>query len=57
MNLVRYSTTVDDRKKTLDGSRHSDKGGGGGGGHPDPKISGSPVSKKLFFGPSGLSLV
>ena len=31
-------------------------GGGGGGGHPDPLKRGSPVSKKIFFGPSGLSL-
>ena len=40
MNLVRYSG----------GSIPSDKEGGwGGGGHPDPKISGSPVSKKNCF--------
>ena len=32
-------------------------GGGGGGVHPDPEISGGPVSKKIIFGPSGLSLV
>ena len=29
----------------------------GGGGHPDPEISGGPVSKKIFSGPSGLILV
>ena len=37
------------------------RGGGGGGGrgsHSDPKIGGrGAVSKKYFFGPSGLSLV
>ena len=32
-------------------------GGGGKGGHPDPYIRVGPVSKKSFFGPSGLSLV
>ena len=36
------------------GSRPSEKKGGGG--HPDPEIRGR-VSKKNFFGPSGLSLV
>ena len=30
--------------------------GGVGGGHPDPEIRGA-ISKKVFFGPSGLSLV
>ena len=31
--------------------------GGGGVGHPDPyKTGGGAVSKKSFFGPSGLSL-
>ena len=28
-----------------------------GGGHLDPEIKGGPVSKKIFLGPSGLSLV
>ena len=28
------------------------RGGGGGAGHPDPLIK-----KKIFFGPSGLSLI
>ena len=42
--------------------RPSDKGEGGGGrpGHPDPEIRGGggwPVSKKIYFGPSGLSFV
>ena len=37
-------------------SRPSDEGQGGGGGHPDPEIRGV-VSKKLFFGLSGLRLV
>ena len=42
------------------GSRPSYKGGGGGeggGSHPDPQLRGGgrPVSKKFFFGPSGLS--
>ena len=31
--------------------------GRGGGGHPDPYIRGGAVSKKIYFGPSGLSLV
>ena len=31
--------------------------GGGGAGHPDPEISGGPVSKKNFFGPWGFILV
>ena len=32
--------------------------GGGGGSHPHPEIKGGgAVSKKTFFGPSGLSLV
>ena len=40
------------------GSRPSDKvGGGGGGDHPDPEKRGGPVSKKIFFGSLGLSLV
>ena len=30
---------------------------GGGGGHPDPEIIGVERSKKIFFGPSGHSLV
>ena len=32
---------------------------GRGGNHPDPEIKGGggAVSKKIFFGPSGLSLV
>jgi len=30
---------------------------GGGGAHSGPEISGEPGRKKLFFGPSGLSLV
>ena len=29
----------------------------GGANHPDPEIRGEGVSKKIFFGPSGLSLV
>ena len=36
------------------------RGEGGGGGHPDPEIRrrrGGAVSKKIFSGPSGLSLV
>ena len=43
--------------------RGARSGGGGGlglgkGGHPDPYIrERGPVSKKSFFGPSGLSLV
>ena len=36
------------------GSTPSDKGGPD---HPDPEIRGEGVSKKIFFGPSGLSLV
>ena len=32
-------------------------GGEGWGGHLDPEIMGDPVSKKIFFGPSSLSLV
>ena len=39
------------------GSRHSDKGGGGGSSRPWDKGGGSPVSEKILFGPSGLSLV
>ena len=32
--------------------------GKGGGGHPDPEIrGGGAVLKKMFFSPSGLSLV
>ena len=31
--------------------------GEGEGGHPDPEIRVGAVSKKNFFGPSGLSLV
>ena len=38
------------------GSRHSDKGGGGSS-RPWDKGGGSPVSEKILFGPSGLSLV
>ena len=30
---------------------------GGGGGHPDPEIRKGAGLKKIFFGPSGLSLV
>ena len=36
------------------------RGGGGRPGHPDPEIRGGggwPVSKKIYFGPSGLSFV
>ena len=34
------------------------KGGGGrGAGHPDTEIIGGAQSQKVFFGPSGLSLV
>ena len=35
------------------------RGGGRWGGHPDPEIraGGGAVSKKIFFGPSGLILV
>ena len=29
----------------------------GGGGHPDPETRGIPGLQKIFFGPSGLSLV
>ena len=32
-------------------------GGGGEGGHPDPELRGELVSKKVFFGSSGLMLV
>ena len=42
------------------GSRHSDQirgGGGGGSSRPWDKGGGSPVSEKILFGPSGLSLV
>ena len=33
------------------------KGGGRGAGHPDTEIIGGAQSQKVFFGPSGLSLV
>ena len=33
------------------------RGGGGRGGGGHPEIRGGPVSKNVFFGPSGLSLV
>ena len=46
------------KKQGSGGSRHSDKGGGGrGAGHPDTEIIGGAQSQKVFFGPSGLSLV
>ena len=37
--------------------RRGGVGGGGGAGHPDPEISGGPVSQKIFLGPWGFILV
>ena len=45
------------KKQGSGGSRHSDKGGGRGADHPDTEIIGGAQSQKVFFGPSGLSLV
>ena len=48
-------TTADGAVINGGGSIPSDKAGGG---HPDPEIGGGgAVSKKFFFGPSGLILV